>query len=430
MMAFLALHLWQSTLVLLAAWVLALACRRNTAATRYWIWFASSVKFLVPFAWLQWLGDQIGRSFAEPTPVDPALIAAAAGMFVPPFGLAGIPEHVPAQIWNVIAVIWALGAAALILRWFVQWRAVHAAVASVPAECMDLPVPVRITSGDLTPGVFGVFRPSVILPRAIMGELGPQQLGAVLAHELCHVRRRDNVTAAIHKCVEVIFWFHPLVWWIGANLLREREAACDESVIDEGHEQAVYAESILRVCRVSVASRFSGVAASNGGDLALRMSSIMSAQRAQPVGNARLALLLLLAMVVCYGPIAAGVISGAFREASNSGPITFDAIRLGLSNPGWWRSTKFDPSAGQLALRNVSLRDLILLAYPASSVNSDPELIDHVSYDIEARWHAAGGASERHVYRQLLDNILRTNSNLQIYVNDRCDQGCDPTSAG
>ena len=67
MMDFIALHLWQSTLVLIAAWVLALACRRNTAATRYWIWFAASLKFLVPFAWLQWLGDEIGRSFAEPT---------------------------------------------------------------------------------------------------------------------------------------------------------------------------------------------------------------------------------------------------------------------------------------------------------------------------------------------------------------------------
>jgi len=429
-MDFIALHLWQSTLVLIAAWVLALACRRNTAATRYWIWFAASLKFLVPFAWLQWLGDEIGRSFAEPTRVDPALIDAAAGIFVPSFGPVGIPDPVLAQLSIVVAVIWALGAAALILRWLVQWRAVHTAVVSIPAESMDLPVPVRITSRDLTAGVFGVFRPTVILPRAVMSQLAPKQIEAVLAHELCHVRRRDNVTAAIHKCVEVIFWFHPLVWWIGANLLREREAACDEAVLDEGHDQALYAESILQVGRLTVAAGFSGVAASSGGDLALRMTSIMSGEHARPVGNMRLALLLLTAMVVGYGPIAAGVVSGAFREATHSGPITFDAIRLELSSPGWWRSTRFDPSEGQLALRNVSLRDLILLAYPASSVNSDPELIDQVSYDIEARWHDADGASARHVYRQLLENILRTNSNLQIRVNDRCDQGCDPTNTG
>jgi hypothetical protein len=385
----------------------------------------------VPFACLQWLGDRIGRSFAEPTSVDPTLIDAAAGLLVPSLsGRIGMSDHVQAQIWIVLAVIWALGAATLILRWFLQWRAVHTAVAAASPASMDLPLPVRITSDELTPGVFGVLRPTLILPCAIARELEPKQMEAVLAHELCHVRRRDNLTAAIHKCIEVIFWFHPLVWWIGANLLLEREAACDESVIDEGLEQAVYAESILQVCRLSVAAKFSGIAASNGGDLAFRMSSIMSAERAQPVGNVRLALLLVTAMVVAYGPIATGVILGAFREAANSGPITFDAVRLELSTPGWWRSTKFDPSAGQLALRNVSLRDLILLAYPASSVNSDPELIDRVSYDIEARWHDAGSPSERHVYRQLLESILRTNSNLQIYVNDRCDHGCDHTNAG
>jgi len=61
-----------------------------------------------------------------------------------------------------------------------------------------------------------------------MHSLTPAQLRAVLAHEACHIRRHDNLTAAIHHCVQILFWFYPPVWWIGANLLREREAACDE----------------------------------------------------------------------------------------------------------------------------------------------------------------------------------------------------------
>jgi bla regulator protein BlaR1 len=52
---------------------------------------------------------------------------------------------------------------------------------------------------------------------------------AMLAHELCHVRRRDNLTSAMHMVVEVVFWFHPLVWWIGVRLMEERERACDEA---------------------------------------------------------------------------------------------------------------------------------------------------------------------------------------------------------
>lgn len=416
MIALLALHLWQSTLVVIAAWVLALACRRNAAALRYWIWFAASLKFLVPFALLQSLGDYIGRSLPAPVTVDAALIETGNAIFVPSVLRVAIADGTLTQIGTLVAALWALGTATLLLRWFLQWLSVYTKVASAPRLSMDLPAPVRVTSGDLGPGVFGVFRPVVILPRTVIRELRQEQMQTVLAHELCHVRRRDNLTAAIHKCIEAVFWFHPLVWWIGANLLREREAACDESVIEEGYEQAVYAESILHVCRLGVTSKFSGVAASTGGDLIQRMSSIMSKERASPIDLGRFLLLLAAAMIVLYGPIASGVIAGASPEAFASGPIDFDSLTLEPSQSESWRSAQFDPEAGRLALENVSLRQLISLAYPASTVNSDADLIDRARYNIEARWHGQASASETSVYRELLKKVLRTHSNLEIYI--------------
>lgn len=415
MVAFIAQHLWQSTLFLIAAWLLARACRRNSATIRYWIWFGASLKFLVPFALLQWLGDYFGRSLPEPPPVDPVVIEVGNAIFVP---------TVPALLGNatsyiqLIVAIWALGVAMLLLQWFLQWRAVHSMLVSAPPVAMDVPVPVHVTSRDLAPGVFGVFRPVVILPRAVVSGLSPAQMQAMLAHEMCHVRRHDNLTAAAHKCVEVMFWFHPLVWWIGANLLREREAACDEAVIEEGYERIVYAESILNVCRLGVAAQFSGMAASTGGSLKERLTSIMSDERATPIDLPRFSLLFAAAMLACYGPIAAGVITGAIREAAYSGPIAFDAINLRVSQADW-QSARFDPSARQLTLKNVSLRQLIAMAYPSSLVNAEPELIDRAHYDIEARWHEAGATSERNVYRELLASILRNNSNLHLYVSKR-----------
>jgi hypothetical protein len=71
------------------------------------------------------------------------------------------------------------------------------------------------------------------------------------------------------------------------------------------------------------------------------------------------------------------------------------------------------------------LRQLIAMAYPMSRVNGDPELIDNIYYDIRARWRVDGGATERNVYRELLNSILRNNSNLQLYAKDGCDDGCD-----
>lgn len=416
MIASIALHLWQSTLVVIAAWVLTLACRRNAAEVRYWIWFAASVKFIVPFALLQALGDYIGQSLPAPVTVDAALIETGNAIFVPSVLRVAIVDGTLTQIGTVVAALWALGTATLLLRWFLQWQSIHSTVTSAPRLSMDLPVPVRVTSGDLAPGVFGVFRPVVILPRTVIRELRREQMQTVLAHELCHIRRHDNLTAAIHKCIEAIFWFHPVVWWIGANLLREREVACDESVIEDGHEQALYAESILQVCRLGVTSKFSGVAASTGGDLIQRMSSIMSTERASPIDLGRFALLLAAAMIALYGPIASGIVSGASPEVFVSGPVDFDSVTLEPSEQDLWLSTRFDPQAGRLKIENVSVRQLISLAYPASTVNSDPDLIDRARYNIEARWHGEGGASERNVYRELLKKVLNTHSNLVIYV--------------
>jgi len=420
-MTSLALHLWQSTVILIAAWVLTRVCRRNCAEIRYWIWFCASLKFLVPFSLLQQLGDHLGRSLPSPIQVAPTLLETGSAIFVPSIG--GV-DHSAAPTLTTIAVgVWLLVCVALLLRWLSQWLAMRSMLASAAQLSMDLPIPVRVTSAGLTPGVFGVFRPVLILPQAVIRELNESQIHAIVAHEMSHIRRRDNLTAAIHKLTEVLFWFHPLVWWIGANLLREREAACDESVIEDGHERALYAESLLHVCRLGVTARFAGVAASSGGDLKQRMTSILSPERASPLDQPRFMLLLMVAMALCYGPVLAGVVTGAAREASGGGHIVFETITLTPSEPTWWNEATFDP-AGRLSLDNVSLRDLISLAYPASYVNGDPELIDRVHYKIDARWRSESVASERSVYRELLKNILRTNSNLQLYVKQGCDIDC------
>jgi beta-lactamase regulating signal transducer with metallopeptidase domain len=419
MIAILLTHLWQSTLVLLGAWVLAHACRHNSAAVRYWIWFVASMKFLVPLALLQQLGDHLGRSLPEPLPVDATLVESASAVFVPamPRDLA-TSDTVLSQILLIAAALWALGAALLSLRWFLQWCSVRARLAFAPQASLDLPAPVRITSSDLPTGVFGIFHPVVILPREVMYSLTPAQLRAVLAHEVCHIRRHDNLTAAIHHCVQTLFWFYPPVWWIGANLLREREAACDEEVVDAGHEQEVYAESILSACRLGVMARLSTVAASTGGDLNQRLSSIMSEERARPITHERFTLLFAAATLLGFAPLAAGIANGAFREASDAGPVTFEAITLTPSASGWWPSTQFDPPNGRLRLNNYSLLQLIVSAYPCSIVNDETAGLDRIRYDIEVQWRGEAGTSERHLYRALLKQILQNNSNLEVHVRD------------
>jgi beta-lactamase regulating signal transducer with metallopeptidase domain len=431
MLAFVLTHLWQSTLVLLAAWVLARVCRRNSAAVRYWIWLVASAKFLVPFTLLQQLGDRLGRGLPEPLPVDVTLFEGASAVFVPslPRGIAA-PDLMLSQLMTVATAIWVLGTTVVCARWFLQWWSIRSRVIVAPEASTNLPVPVRIVASDLPTGVFGIVRPVVILPVQLMQSLTPAQLSAVLAHELCHIRRHDNLTAAIHQCVQALFWFYPPVWRIGANLLREREAACDEEVVDEGHERSVYAESILNACRLDVMARLPAVAASAGGDLQQRLSSILSEEHAEPITQERFTLLFTAATLVCFAPLAAGIGVGAFREASDMGPVTFDAITLKQPEPAWWHSTHFEPESGRLVLENFSILQLIKSAYPYAIVNDQTAGLDRARYDIEVLWRTEGGTSERHLYRALLKQIIQSNSNLEVHVRDLHRSGRESAAQG
>ena len=117
--------------------------------------------------------------------------------------------------------------------------------------------------------------------------LTPEQLRAILIHEATHVRRRDNLTGFLHMLVAAVFWFHPLVWWIGARLVDERERACDEEVLREGSEPEVYAEGILNICKLYVESPLVCVSGLTGANLKKRIEAIMTNQRAESLTLAR-----------------------------------------------------------------------------------------------------------------------------------------------
>src|SRR4029453_2436893 len=87
---------------------------------------------------------------------------------------------------------------------------------------------------------------------------------------------RDNLTAEMHMLVEAIFWFHPLVWWIGARLVATREQACDEQVVAETAEPIVYAQGIVSVCRRYVETPHMAVAGVGGSDVKARIDAILA----------------------------------------------------------------------------------------------------------------------------------------------------------
>src|SRR5580765_7099721 len=77
-------------------------------------------------------------------------------------------------------------------------------------------IEIFLSPASLEPGILGIARPALIWPAGISDRLEDAHLEAILAHEVWHVRRYDNLAAAVHMVVEAAFWFHPLVWWLGA----------------------------------------------------------------------------------------------------------------------------------------------------------------------------------------------------------------------
>jgi len=334
-------HLWQSTMLAAAAALLTMAFRRNRAQVRYWLWLSASLKFLVPFALLMSLGSHLGWAPAAKKMATqiaaPAVPLAMVEISQPfPESLAQAPFPPGTRDWAAMAItgVWACGFAGVALMRFRGWLRIRAAVrASTP---LDLPATVEVRSaavesgGLLEPGVVGLFRPILLLPAGIVERLTPLQLQAVLAHELCHVRRRDNLFASIHMIVEAMFWFHPLVWWIGARLVEERERACDEEVLSLGGEPHVYAEGILNVCKLYVESPLVCVSGVTGSNLKKRIEVIMTNRIALRLNFAKKAVLAVAGMAALTVPIAIGIMNAPHIRAQSAAPAipNFEVVSI------------------------------------------------------------------------------------------------------
>jgi bla regulator protein blaR1 len=308
----LANHLWQSTIFVCIAWLLALALRKNRAAVRYWIWFAASVKFLIPLSFLISAGSHLSWRDA-PALVQPQVslamerisqpFAAPVSEPLPPVTPALSPAN-PAPA--ILAGIWLCGIAAGVVFWVRRFRHLHSVVRAATPIDLDLPIRAFSSRERLEPGIAGIFQPVLLLPEGIRDRLTSEQLAAIVAHELRHVARRDNITAAIHMLVETIFWFHPATWWIRQRLVEERERACDQEVLEMGREPLVYAEGILRVCEHYLASPASFAAGVAGGKLTRRIEMIVSNQFASNLTlRKKLALCAAAAVAIAF-PLAVG----------------------------------------------------------------------------------------------------------------------------
>jgi beta-lactamase regulating signal transducer with metallopeptidase domain len=215
--------------------------------------------------------------------------------------LAAAPAAAPwlADAWpGLVVLAWALGAALLCARLVRDYSRVRrlapdAADGALPREwqarfdalarAMGVRAVARVvTSARLgAPVVIGALRPVVLLPVRVLTGLTPEQITAVIAHELAHVRRHDYLVNLLQSAVEAALFYHPAVWWVSRGIRAEREYCCDDAAVRVCADRVAYARALTTLESWRSARPAVGMS-TLGGSLMIRVQRLIGIQNESP----------------------------------------------------------------------------------------------------------------------------------------------------
>jgi TonB family protein len=277
--------IWQGTLVALLLWMALTMLRNRTANERY----AASCAALALMAALPAVTAWMVYRHSAAITTSPAI---ATGTSLEVYA-ARVARQSPLLAWMAMWRQWALpawsvGVWVFALRVVLGCRHVaalrrfgHAAEGQI-AETVSLlarrmkagrPVRVLISSMAESPSVVGWLRPAILLPAATLAGLEPEQLRAVLAHEIAHIRRHDYLVNLMQTMVETLLFYHPAVWWASARIRHERELCCDDAAVQECGDAICYARALTRLERLRAATPRLALG-STGGALLYRIQRL------------------------------------------------------------------------------------------------------------------------------------------------------------
>jgi beta-lactamase regulating signal transducer with metallopeptidase domain len=297
--------LWQGALIAILfglAWLLA---RRWTAGARYGLCAATLLLLVitpaVTFALLAW---------PESTAAAPAVSVFSTFKWHAP---AAIPQSDWRErcesVFPSVCAIWLFGVLALALRraggwlWLMRSRPDwQAAPPDLVARLKSLAlragvarlVSLRVTLAGISPFVIGWLRPVILIPAATLAGTNPDDLEALLVHELAHIRRHDYLVNVLQLAIETILFYHPLVWLVSRQMRIEREHCCDDLAVGISGDPARYARALMELAGRQAASEFA--VAATGGSVSARIGRLLFNETPSSRPPAWAALLLALAV--------------------------------------------------------------------------------------------------------------------------------------
>ena len=241
----------------------------------------------------------------------------------------------------VLSALWFVGVVALAVRRFAAWiwlLNMRWAWTIPPADLYSrmertaqavgvkiLPRLRTCLSGG-SPFVLGWLRPVIVLPVATLTGLRPEELEALLAHELAHIRRHDYLINLLQTFVETLLFYHPVVLWVGRQMRLEREHCCDDIAVAASGDRVKYARVLVNLAARRAGGEFA--VAANGGSLSKRVRRLLGES---PTGRPPVWPAVALVLLVC-GIIVAGNVRKVRASQAIAGNLVVDsALAAGAS---------------------------------------------------------------------------------------------------
>jgi Antirepressor regulating drug resistance, predicted signal transduction N-terminal membrane component len=178
------------------------------------------------------------------------------------------------------------------------------------------------------PTVVGWLRPVILVPVSAFTGLSPQQIEALLSHELAHIRRHDYLINLLQTAIETLLFYHPAVWWVSKQIRTEREHCCDDLAVATCGNVLTYARALaeLEQLRGHKALPELAVAADGGGSLLGRIQRLIGAPASpHQRSSAWIASLVAIATIfsICVGARSAIFESDAKRDEAHRARTAF-----------------------------------------------------------------------------------------------------------
>jgi beta-lactamase regulating signal transducer with metallopeptidase domain/HEAT repeat protein len=330
--------LWQGALMGAFAAIALAGLRRASASVRYAVAAGALVAMAALPAATAWRHLRtsthpiVVAATAAPSPA--VLASARAGVAVRPSPAAPRRGDVqrratdPPSTTRVDALLpwlvgtWALGVTLLSVRLLGGWLrarrlgatglspvpdAVQAALVRLSAR-LEVRRAVRVFESCLVevPVAIGWLRPVVLLPASAFSGLTFEQLDAILAHELAHVRRHDYAVNLAQSVIETVLFYHPAVWWVSRQVRLERELCCDDLAVAACGDRAQYARALVGMERLRQPVPVVAVRA-DGGSLVMRVRRLLSTEMSHAEPAPRWAASVIALMTALTVGVAAGV---------------------------------------------------------------------------------------------------------------------------